>query len=126
VKVNQHLGGMCLFHIQSRRICVIRDQQEACSSYLLFGLFFDHEIAATYPSKRWVEFRSLHGVLSQMIELFITTGVRTSNRAMLNTHQSFHQYLSIARTTILPQLSTAHCVKRKTGSLNPYVETNKS
>jgi uncharacterized membrane protein len=32
-----------------------------------------------YPIKPWITFKLLHGVISQKIELFITTALRTSN-----------------------------------------------
>jgi hypothetical protein len=36
------------------------------------------------PPKRWLTFKGLHGVISQMTEAFITTAVRTSNPAYVS------------------------------------------
>jgi hypothetical protein len=37
------------------------------------------KMKATSSSETWVDFNGLHGVISQKIELFITTAVRTSD-----------------------------------------------
>jgi hypothetical protein len=55
VKVSWHFGGTCRLHFQLRR-------------------WRWH-----VPPKRRLTFAGLHAVLSQKIELFITTAVRTSN-----------------------------------------------
>jgi hypothetical protein len=52
--------------------------------YLLgYGAMSSIESQPTFlevvPPKRWMTFNGLHGVISQKIELFITTAVRTSN-----------------------------------------------
>jgi hypothetical protein len=51
----------------------------------LLGLFLD---AGDVPPKRRLTFNGLHGVISQKIELFITTAVRTSNPTNLNCNNS--------------------------------------
>jgi hypothetical protein len=46
----------------------------SCSAYS-----WTLKMKATFPLKRRLTFKGLHGVISQEIELFITTAVRTSN-----------------------------------------------
>jgi hypothetical protein len=56
LKVNQCFGGKCCLHLQGQRISQTRNQHEAVSKK-----------------------SRLHTVISQKVELFITTAVRTSN-----------------------------------------------
>jgi hypothetical protein len=50
----------------------------------LLGLFFDPEDRGDVPPKRLLTFKGLHSVISQKIELFITTAVGTSNPTSFN------------------------------------------
>jgi hypothetical protein len=53
------------------------------SAGVLLGLFFDHADGGdTFLRKVGLTFNGLHCVISQMVELFITTGGRTSNPAI--------------------------------------------
>jgi hypothetical protein len=60
LKVNRRLGGTCRLHLQGRRINQARNKREADSKQSLRHL----------PTKRRFTFNGLHGVISQMIELF--------------------------------------------------------
>jgi hypothetical protein len=52
------------------------DKHRAHAGFLL-ALFFHPEDGGDFPPKRRLIFNRLHGVISQKIELFITTAVRT-------------------------------------------------
>jgi hypothetical protein len=71
LKVNQRYGGTCGFHLQGRRISQARNHREAGSKQT---------------------FNGLHGVISQKIDLFITTALRTSN----SPHFLFTTFLRLA------------------------------
>jgi hypothetical protein len=43
------------------------------------GVFFDPEDGGNVFFEKWLTYSGLHGIISQKVELFITTGVRTSN-----------------------------------------------
>jgi hypothetical protein len=58
-------------------------QSHLPSRYFLLGLFFCPENGEHVPPKRRLTFKTLYGGISQRIELFITTAVRTSNPAEL-------------------------------------------
>jgi hypothetical protein len=80
LKVNRRFGGTYRLHLQSRIISRARYrrksrwQAEICfRAGFLFGLFFDTEDGGGR-----LTFNGLHGVISQKIELFITTSVGTS------------------------------------------------
>jgi hypothetical protein len=67
LKVNRCLGGTLrsaryLFHVG-----------------FLLGLFFDPEGGGDIPPKRRLTFNVLHDVISQNIDLFVTTAVGTSH-----------------------------------------------
>jgi hypothetical protein len=71
LKVNRRFGGTCRLHLQGWRISRARNQRESRWEAELWRRFV--------PPKRRVIFNGLHGVISQKIELFIATAVRTSN-----------------------------------------------
>jgi hypothetical protein len=50
----------------------------------LLNYFFDPEDGGDVPPKRRLQLNGLHGVTSQMMILFITTAVKTSNLTILN------------------------------------------
>jgi hypothetical protein len=62
LKVNRRFGGTCRLQLQGPRISNARNQREAGSR----------------QSSDWRQ-RRLQGVISQKMELFVTTAVRTSN-----------------------------------------------
>jgi hypothetical protein len=83
--MNRRFGGARSPHLQGRRIKQSRNQLEEgrkqsnrlCQNFRL--IFFDAEDGDRYvPTKRRLNFNGLHGVISQKIELFITSAVRTS------------------------------------------------
>jgi hypothetical protein len=55
------------------------------------------KMEAKFPLKRWLTFNSLHGVISQKIEFFITTAVRTSNPTwkltVYNSYKLIHSFI---------------------------------
>jgi hypothetical protein len=63
---------------------------------LLLNLFCELKMGAKYSSEKSVAFNSLHSVISQQIELFITTAVKISNPAKetLNKRQIGGHYLT--------------------------------
>jgi hypothetical protein len=73
LKVNRHFGGTCRLHLQ----------QTSC--YLLSRWFLARLILRPWrwrrhiPPKCRLTFNGLYGIISQKLELFITTAVRTSN-----------------------------------------------
>jgi hypothetical protein len=81
LKINRHIGGTCHLYLQGRRISQVRKQNKTCHllhAGFLFGLFFELENGKKHiPLKHWLIFNGLHGVLSQNIELFNTTAVKT-------------------------------------------------
>jgi hypothetical protein len=54
-------------------------KQGASSAAVFLGLFFDPEDGGDVPPPREFTLTGLHGVISQKIELSLTTAVRTSN-----------------------------------------------
>jgi hypothetical protein len=52
--------------------------------FLVSVLFNPEQRKRHFPSKHHLTFNGLYGVISQKIELFITTAVRTSNPAQRN------------------------------------------
>jgi hypothetical protein len=76
LKVNRRFGGTCRLHFQGRRISRARNQ---CESRWQAELLLPFRWKLYVPLKRRLTFNGLHGVISQKIEPFITTGVRTSN-----------------------------------------------
>jgi hypothetical protein len=67
LKVIWRFGGTYRRHIQDRRISHTRNQHEAGGNL------------CSFPLKLQLTFNGLHGIMSQKIELFITTAVRTSD-----------------------------------------------
>jgi hypothetical protein len=84
LKVSRHFGGTCGLHLRSRRLRQARNQHEADSKtallWFLAVLILPWRGRRHVPPKRRLTFNGLYGVISQMLELFITTAVRTSNR----------------------------------------------
>jgi hypothetical protein len=68
----------------------------------LFGVFFS-------AGERWLIFDGLHGVMSQKVELFITTAVRTSDPTI------YHPDLRMIALT-LNELSSAECERHSDSS----------
>jgi hypothetical protein len=88
LKLNRRFGGICCLHLQGRRISPARNQHESTWQAELSCWFHAWLIRAwrwrqhVHP-KVQLTFNGLHGVISQKIELFITTAVRTSNPTYL-------------------------------------------
>jgi hypothetical protein len=55
-------------------------KQSRAHAGFLHSLFLNPEDGGDVPPKCLLTFNGLHGVISQKIELFITTAVRTSNQ----------------------------------------------
>jgi hypothetical protein len=70
-------------------------------SYMAYSSTLKME--ATLPPKRQFAFNGLHGVITQKIELFITTGVRTST-----TTRSAPIYVNAAGIVYLPTDTLAY------------------
>jgi hypothetical protein len=70
LKVSQRFGGTCHLHFQGQRVKQVRNLYEAGSMHV--------------PLKCQLTYNRLHGALSQMIELFITVAVTTSNPLYFN------------------------------------------
>jgi hypothetical protein len=69
LKVNRHFGETCLQSLLAT--CFTLASGLAYSSTL--------KMEATYSSETSIDFQDVHGVISQKIDLFLTTAVRTSN-----------------------------------------------
>jgi hypothetical protein len=76
LKVNRRLAGTCRLHLQGRRISRERKKRESRWQvvYYLTWRWRRH-----VPPKHRLTSKALHGVISQRIELFISTATRTSN-----------------------------------------------
>jgi hypothetical protein len=70
-KVSRHFGGICRLHLQGRRISQARNQRES-----------RWQAERHVPPKLRLTFNELHDIISQNIQLFITTAVTTSNRTI--------------------------------------------
>jgi hypothetical protein len=80
LKVNWCFGGTCHLYLHGQR-----KASSACylvHAGFVLGLFFNPEAGGDMFLWNWLTFNRLHGVISQKIELFITTSVRTSNPTM--------------------------------------------
>jgi hypothetical protein len=89
LKVNRLFGGTCGPHLQDRRISQARrNQHEAGSKQSLLGLFFDSEDGGDVRPKRQLTFNGKHRVISQRIDLFVTTAVRTLDPIIRNSSSS--------------------------------------
>jgi hypothetical protein len=78
LKVNRRFRGTCHFQLQDRRISKARNHHEAGSKHsscLAYSSTMKMEPICSSESS--VDFNGLHGVISQKIELFITTALRT-------------------------------------------------
>lgn len=80
--VNRCFGGICGLHLHDRRISRVKNRQEILPvNCFMIVLCFSYssilKMAAKYPSETSVDFQP-DGVISQNIEVFITTAVRTS------------------------------------------------
>jgi hypothetical protein len=74
--INRRFGGKFRLHLQGERINQARNRREAEPASRWFLTWF---ILPTWmsPPKRRLTFDGLHDVISQKMELFITTAVRT-------------------------------------------------
>jgi hypothetical protein len=92
-------------------------QSFACcllQAVFLFVLLFNLEVEANVSLKRSLNFNRQHGVISQKIELFITTIVRTSNPTNINELYSRLGFHFVPHLRFLPlQLLTVFSVFRK-------------
>jgi hypothetical protein len=85
LKINRRFGEAYLPHLQDRRKSQVRNQCESKQSSALwfFAWFFlgPWRWRRYDPPKRRLTFNGLHGFITQKIQHFITTGVRTLNPA---------------------------------------------
>jgi hypothetical protein len=70
--------------------CTDAGTQPVSCWFVAFGLFSESEEGGDMHLRTWLIFNGLHGVVSQKVELFITSGVITSNP----THVGYSMYRS--------------------------------
>jgi hypothetical protein len=91
LKVNRRFGGTCL-HLQERRINRARSQLESRwqteLSVLARLVLWPWRWRLHAPPKRRLDLDELHSVISQKIEIFIGTSMRTSNPATCDSFTS--------------------------------------
>jgi hypothetical protein len=93
LKINQHLGETCCLYLRGLIVDQAGNQPEDG------GVIFLQTV---------VDFQLLHGVISQKIELFITTAVRTSNPIFCKLYCKI--YLSLYIGLCVGPLSPRHGV----------------
>jgi hypothetical protein len=98
LKVNQCFGGTCRLPLHGRRICQTRKQLEGVSGHVGLLIFWPWKWRRHVPPKRGFTFNGLHGVTSQKMVSFITTGVRTSNPYI------HHSYRFLYCSVTMPRL----------------------
>jgi hypothetical protein len=76
---NSHCPRFCASFFQNKQTDNRKGSRYPLRAGFFLGLFFDPEDGGDVPPKRRFTFNRLHNVVSQKIELFITTAVRTSN-----------------------------------------------
>jgi hypothetical protein len=81
LKVNRSFGGTWRLHLRGRIINQARNQRKTGSkqTFLAWLIFRPRRWRRHFPPERALTFNGLCGVISQKIEMFITTAVRTSN-----------------------------------------------
>jgi hypothetical protein len=94
LKDNRCFGGIYNLHLHGRRskheTSVKAGHIQSSAYHLLSGWFLAWFILLSWkwrrhvPPKRGLIFKGLHGDISQKIELFVTTAVRTSNHTFNN------------------------------------------
>jgi hypothetical protein len=105
LKVNRRFGGTRRLHFQGRRVSRARNWRE---SRLEARRFLARLILRPWwwrwhvPPKRLLTFNGLHGFISHKRELFITTGVRTSD---LHDIVQFGRQVPMFVKNFLPQSS---------------------
>jgi hypothetical protein len=89
LKVNRRFGGICRLHLQGRRISQAKTsvKQVARRALILVPWRWKRNV----PLKCRLTFNGLHGVITQKIEIFITTDVSTSNPTYLSMFSSLYQ-----------------------------------
>jgi hypothetical protein len=70
LKINRRFRGTLRIHFQGRIICQTRNQLEVATINLEDG-------GEIFPPKLLLTFKGLHGIISQKIQVFIATSVRT-------------------------------------------------
>jgi hypothetical protein len=86
LKVNQHFEGRCRLHLQGRRISQTKTRHgmiTALSWFLAWFIFLLWKLSGYVRPKHLLAFNGLHGVMSQRIQLIITTCVKASNPTIL-------------------------------------------